>query len=244
MTGNPINYWAGFVVDIAGVALFLTLGLRAGGANSLARFTSVALGYCGWTLFEYNVHRFLFHGEWSPLAPGHLAHHAAPRRTIGLPFFVAFGIAATLFAVCWLAMPIPYPYFFVVGAYLGWLSYGILHHVEHVADLSAAVSELAPASPRSPPGDVDELRCLDDVMGSAVRHPPRAARSVVREATGMVSERRADLNARPGPSRPSGTTWRCRSSNSTRTRPGKCAFRRARPRVAAVPPQEGEKRPS
>ena len=53
MTGNPINYWAGFVVDIAGVALFLTLGLRAGGANSLARFTSVALGYCGWTLFEY-----------------------------------------------------------------------------------------------------------------------------------------------------------------------------------------------
>jgi len=136
ITGNPINYWAGFVVDIAGVALFLTLGLRAGGANSLARFTVVALGYCGWTLFEYNVHRFLFHGEWSPLAPGHLAHHAAPRRTIGMPFFVAFGIAATLFAVCWLAMPMPYPYFFVAGAYLGWLCYGILHHVEHVADLS------------------------------------------------------------------------------------------------------------
>src|SRR5437899_3273678 len=52
-----------------------------------------------------------------------------------MPFFVAFGIAATLFAVCWLVMPMPYPYFFVAGAYLGWLCYGILHHVEHVADL-------------------------------------------------------------------------------------------------------------
>jgi sterol desaturase/sphingolipid hydroxylase (fatty acid hydroxylase superfamily) len=53
-----------------------------------------------------------------------------------LPFFVAFLIAAALLAACRLAMPDPHPYFFVAGAYLGWLYYGILHHVEHCTDLS------------------------------------------------------------------------------------------------------------
>jgi sterol desaturase/sphingolipid hydroxylase (fatty acid hydroxylase superfamily) len=116
--------------------VFLVLGFRASGAWPVATCATAVLGYGAWTLWEYNVHRFLFHEAWSPLIHGHLAHHAAPRHTIGLPFFVAIAIAGLLYAACRLAMPVPHAYFFTAGAYLGWLYYGILHHVEHATDLS------------------------------------------------------------------------------------------------------------
>jgi 4-hydroxysphinganine ceramide fatty acyl 2-hydroxylase len=133
---SAFNYWTAFALDVAGVALFLVLGLRASGAHPVAAVTVAALGYLGWTLFEYHVHRFVFHGPWSPLAADHLAHHAAPRRTIGLPVFTAPAIAGGLFVVCWrLKMPMPYPYLFVAGAYFGYLYYAVLHHLEHMMDL-------------------------------------------------------------------------------------------------------------
>lgn len=136
LTYHPINYWAGFGVDAVGVAVFLYFGARSTDAHATAAAAAVALGYLGWTLFEYGVHRFLFHGRWPALASGHLAHHAAPRRTIGLPFFLALAIALALFGICSRIMPEPYAFFAVAGAYFGWLSYGILHHAEHATDLS------------------------------------------------------------------------------------------------------------
>lgn len=133
---SPVNYWAGFAVDAVAVVGFLGGALAVGHATPWAAVATVALGYLAWTLWEYNVHRFLFHRRWSPFARGHLAHHTTPRRTIGLPFFVAFALACTLFAACRLVLPRPYPYYFVTGAYAGWLAYGVLHHVEHVTDLA------------------------------------------------------------------------------------------------------------
>jgi sterol desaturase/sphingolipid hydroxylase (fatty acid hydroxylase superfamily) len=138
LTRSSINYWTGFAVDVAGIAVFLVLGLRAGGQVPVAACLMFVLGCGAWTLWEYYVHRFLFHEEWSPFASGHLAHHVAPQRAIGLPFFVAFALASMLFAACRLVLPAPYPYFFVAGAYLGWFYYGILHHLEHATDLSFA----------------------------------------------------------------------------------------------------------
>jgi 4-hydroxysphinganine ceramide fatty acyl 2-hydroxylase len=136
VTTHPINYWAAYAVDAAGVGLFVALGLRAGGAHPVAALVVASLGYVGWTLFEYNVHRFLFHGPWRPLSASHLAHHAVPRATIGLPVFTAPAIAVGLFAACSSKMPMPYPYLFVAGAYFGYLWYAILHHLEHVLELS------------------------------------------------------------------------------------------------------------
>lgn len=136
LTYHPINYWAGFAVDVVGVALFLHLGARSGEIRPATAAAALGFGYLGWTLFEYGVHRFLFHGRWTALASGHLAHHASPRRTIGLPFFLAFAIALALFGLSSLMMPRAYAFFAVAGAYLGWLYYGILHHAEHATDLS------------------------------------------------------------------------------------------------------------
>jgi sterol desaturase/sphingolipid hydroxylase (fatty acid hydroxylase superfamily) len=133
-----VNYWAGFAVDVVGIAVFLVQGIRTSDPWPLAPCLTAALGYGAWTLWEYHVHRFLFHEAWSPFVQAHLAHHAAPRGTIGLPFFAAVGIAGLLYASCRLVMPPSHAYFFTAGAYLGWLYYGILHHVEHATDLSLA----------------------------------------------------------------------------------------------------------
>jgi len=136
ITGSSLNYWAGFMVDVAGVVVFLAMGLGERAAASwLLALAAGSLGYLWWTLFEYLVHRFVFHGRWTVVSASHLAHHADPARAIGLPFFVAFLVALTLYGTSRLVLPMPYPYFFVAGAYFGWLCYGILHHVEHAIDI-------------------------------------------------------------------------------------------------------------
>jgi sterol desaturase/sphingolipid hydroxylase (fatty acid hydroxylase superfamily) len=138
LTHNPVNYWAGFVVDAVGVALFLALGLRASGPVPLTPCLAALLGWGVYTFCEYYAHRYLFHEPWSPFAHDHLAHHAAPRRTIGQPFFSPIVIAVVLCGACQWVLPGPHAYLFVAGAYLGWLYYGTLHHVEHAADFSLA----------------------------------------------------------------------------------------------------------
>jgi sterol desaturase/sphingolipid hydroxylase (fatty acid hydroxylase superfamily) len=138
LSRSPANYWAGFGVDAVGILAFVGVGMRPGVPPAPATCAALLLGGATWTLWEYYVHRFLFHEAGSPFASGHLAHHEAPRDAIGLPFFVAFLLASLLFAGCRLVLPDPYPCFFVAGAYLGWLYYGILHHVEHATDFRFA----------------------------------------------------------------------------------------------------------
>ena len=134
MAASRVNYWLGYAVDIAAV-----LGFAAGGAgagDALRGAAAVAAGWAGWTLWEYQVHRFAFHRRESPLESSHLVHHAAPRAVNGLPFFVALLIALALFGVLRLFLSTPFACLAVAGAYMGYVHYSILHHVQHATPRS------------------------------------------------------------------------------------------------------------
>jgi len=113
------------VLLFAGVALF-DRGLEA----ALAWALSLIVGIVVWTLIEYLVHRFLYHG--APILTAlHDAHHRDPAAYIGVPSFLSSGL---IVAVCYLPLRGYEPILadgFTSGVLLGYAGYMFVHHATH-----------------------------------------------------------------------------------------------------------------
>ncbi len=97
----------------------------------------LAAGLFLWTLIEYLMHRWIFHGSVLPVKTRdglHLAHHVAPtapEKIVAKPWFslsIATGIWAILFAVLRSA---PLASLTMTGVILGYLSYEFVHYGVH-----------------------------------------------------------------------------------------------------------------
>lgn len=91
----------------------------------------VVVGFVLWTLAEYLIHRFAFHG---PLRALHDVHHRRPSAYIGV---ASWGTAAA-FTSAWgalaLAAELPTANAITAGILLGYLAYIVVHDRMHHGD--------------------------------------------------------------------------------------------------------------
>lgn len=126
--GAVIGALAGWTAALPGFAL----------APALAW---AAAGWLGWTLFEYGLHRFVFH--WQPASPHwrrlvfliHGCHHAQPddpERAV-MPPLASAPLAVLLFVLTLALVPAPWAGAAFAGFLAGYLHYDLTHWACHQA---------------------------------------------------------------------------------------------------------------
>ncbi|MGO4873030.1 MAG: sterol desaturase family protein [Roseiarcus sp.] len=124
-------YFGDFVAIPVAVLLFAGFTLADRGLAAAPTWgISLAVGIMAWTLVEYLVHRFAYHG--APILTAlHDAHHRDPKALVGVPSFLSSGL---IVAVCYLPLRGFEPIFasgFTSGMLIGYAGYMFVHHATH-----------------------------------------------------------------------------------------------------------------
>jgi len=125
------------IVFVPGIAL-----LAAWSLSNVSPATTIALaigGYALWTLFEYWLHRIVFHFEPEDGFGARLhwiihgVHHEHPNDPLRLvmPPAVSIPLAAAVFGVLYLAFGSRYAPGLGAGFFAGYLAYDMLHYYVH-----------------------------------------------------------------------------------------------------------------
>lgn len=126
---GPVGYWfdyGWFAACAAGLAI---VAARLGPLTDALAL--MAAGVLAWTLIEYAMHRFMFHGV-EPFAGWHARHHHRPTALIGTPTLVSSAVlAAGAFAPLLYAGGLAHACAGTAGVVLGYLSYGLVHYATH-----------------------------------------------------------------------------------------------------------------
>jgi sterol desaturase/sphingolipid hydroxylase (fatty acid hydroxylase superfamily) len=124
-------YFGDFAVIPIAILLFAGFALADGGLEAAPAWAlSLAVGIVVWTLVEYLVHRFAYHGA-PVLTALHGAHHRDPTAYIGVPSFLSSGL---IIAVCYLPARGFEPILasgFTSGMLIGYAGYMFVHHATH-----------------------------------------------------------------------------------------------------------------
>lgn len=92
---------------------------------------SIAIGFIGWTLLEYVLHRFVLHGL-APFKHWHAQHHLRPFALIGTPtIFSLILILIGIFLPAWLIVGVWLATGLTLGVIIGYAIYSLVHHAEH-----------------------------------------------------------------------------------------------------------------
>lgn len=128
---------AGFAV-IWCIALPFIAWVGWGGTSFLGALGLFAAGLASWTLFEYAMHRYLFH--WNSRVPlfakfvflMHGNHHADPNDRLRnlMPPIVSIPIASSVWALCVLLFDAPGTWVFL-GYITGYVGYDLTHYACH-----------------------------------------------------------------------------------------------------------------
>jgi sterol desaturase/sphingolipid hydroxylase (fatty acid hydroxylase superfamily) len=132
MVLSKTAYYADFVVYVAIIAgLALSACLRLDGGPRTKWLVAFLAGVAAWTLLEYLLHRFVLH-RIPTFAQMHAVHHAAPRTFVGTPTWISLlTLWIAIFLPAWRALSLNIASGLIAGVMLGFLWYGILHHVIH-----------------------------------------------------------------------------------------------------------------
>ena len=126
------NARAGLAAD-AGVAIALfAFGISRHTSGVPAAALTVIAGLLAFTLVEYGMHRWLFHGAAGTVEAGHRKHHDDPTGDDALPFFMPpFGMVL-LAATLTLVLPASTALLLASAIAAGYAAYGISHTAIHV----------------------------------------------------------------------------------------------------------------
>ncbi|HYM01706.1 MAG TPA: sterol desaturase family protein [Stellaceae bacterium] len=120
-------------------ALLIVIGARLGRFSPLTMVSVAVAGVAAWTLFEYLLHRFVFHIErWIPQAVRmsfvmHGCHHADPAdasRDI-MPLVGSVPISAALLGASAIVMGPASALVFMGGFGIAYLAYDVTHYACH-----------------------------------------------------------------------------------------------------------------
>jgi sterol desaturase/sphingolipid hydroxylase (fatty acid hydroxylase superfamily) len=131
MSTTRWNYWAEFGLDIPIGVVLISIGLRRGAAHWEAAILAILSGLVLFSLLEYVIHRWLFHGPASLFSKGHGAHHENPMGYDALPFFLPAVFLLGLLGVFVLLMPSTYAFLLSGIMALGYVTYGLSHFAIH-----------------------------------------------------------------------------------------------------------------
>jgi cyclopropane-fatty-acyl-phospholipid synthase len=125
-------YWADFAFFGATIVV---LAITVAVGTPHAQWPRVAFlaitGVVGWSVLEYLVHRFLFHGV-QPFRRWHAEHHARPTAFICAPTIVTASVLGTfLFFPAWLMGGAWSACALTFGVLCGYVAYATTHHAIH-----------------------------------------------------------------------------------------------------------------
>lgn len=128
---HPAVYFADFVLYPIAIAAGLgALLLRANGPIWVLASVAI-LGFLGWSLVEYILHRFVLHGV-QPFKRWHAEHHQRPFALIGTSTVVSMALFVllvfwplALLSNRWIALAA------TLGITSGYLLYLVVHHATH-----------------------------------------------------------------------------------------------------------------
>jgi sterol desaturase/sphingolipid hydroxylase (fatty acid hydroxylase superfamily) len=125
-------YYADFVIYAAVIgALGSIAAFGAGWEERFKWLSYCAAGVMVWTLLEYLLHRFVLH-QVPVFADMHTVHHASPRAFVGTPTWLTLAaLWLVFFFPAWWGLSFNAASGLISGVMLGFLWYGILHHVVH-----------------------------------------------------------------------------------------------------------------
>jgi sterol desaturase/sphingolipid hydroxylase (fatty acid hydroxylase superfamily) len=134
---SPINYWGGFVLDVA-VSLPMVIGgtVVAGPGAALA----LAAGAVAYSFYEYGLHRWLYHGRPNPVRRLHALHHGDRTHLFGAPFWFSLSVCAITWALASCVVDRAIATVFA-GTILG--AYAVQSAVHHIAHGWAGSSALS-----------------------------------------------------------------------------------------------------
>lgn len=129
---SAIGYGADFAVN-GGTVVLLTAFLVGATPRQQRLEISifVIVGLLAWSLIEYVVHRFVFHGI-QPFCHWHARHHQRPAALIFAPTLLTTTVMATLvFLPVLLLTDLWRACALTLGVSIGYLAYTITHHATH-----------------------------------------------------------------------------------------------------------------
>lgn len=128
---SRIGYYVDFLIYALLLLALLVIALRESRSEQLLWLGATAVGVAGWTLVEYVLHRFVFH-RLAIIADLHHAHHVSPRAYLATPTWLTLPILGTAFFLpLWCLFSLTVALGAITGLIVGWLWYGIVHHVIH-----------------------------------------------------------------------------------------------------------------
>ena len=131
MVNAKIGYYADFVVYAALLLSLVAFTLRGSLSDRLVWLGAAIAGSGSWTLLEYVLHRFVFH-QMPMIVDLHRAHHVAPRAYLSTPTWITLLVLGGLFFLpIWCLFTLNIAFGAMTGLIIGWLWYGIVHHVIH-----------------------------------------------------------------------------------------------------------------
>jgi len=129
------NGYAGLAADTGiGLAL-LYAGMQRADVGAGVAAWLLAGGLVLFSLIEYCMHRWLFHGSLAIFEHGHRKHHEQPEAYDSLPFFVPPLATLLLTGILALAMPTTAALLLAAGVAVGYAAYGLTHTAFHTVRL-------------------------------------------------------------------------------------------------------------
>ena len=131
LSTSRFNNYAGLSSDVAVALGLIVAGLRRDELHAIMILWLVLCGLLIFSLIEYVVHRWLFHGPFEVFEQGHRRHHEEPQGYDALPFFLP-PLAYLLLAVL-LTYVMPTSSALLLGGSIaaGYAAYGLSHWSIH-----------------------------------------------------------------------------------------------------------------
>jgi sterol desaturase/sphingolipid hydroxylase (fatty acid hydroxylase superfamily) len=131
LSTSRFNNYAGLSSDVLVALGLIAAGLRRDELGAMMILWLVLCGLLIFSLIEYAVHRWLFHGPFEVFEQGHRRHHEEPRGYDALPFFLPPLAYLLLAALLTYVMPTG-PALLLGGSIAaGYAAYGLSHWSIH-----------------------------------------------------------------------------------------------------------------
>lgn len=129
---SHLNYWIGFALDTTASLALLGVGFATTDHPWHVALGALGLGVVVFTLYEYALHRWLYHVLPTAVRRIHARHHADTRLIIGAPFFFSLGITAVTWAAARLALGDATGAVFAGTILAAYAYHGAVHHLIHM----------------------------------------------------------------------------------------------------------------